>query len=244
MMLAYDDEIMKDDDWLYEDDSPKKKGGYQPVGKMQPPEWTLKGCETVDDPAEKERLRKELEKKERRRQQNREAQKRWQEKKKAEKEAAKEREKTEQPKMTFADVAEELKQMDEPDVDTSLERLAKLRELAETEQAETTETENTTTEFETVTTEEPTEIVTEPAKIVSEAPDSVSDQEVVVAEIAPAIEDDITLVLTTSEAESLFLFIREELLTVVKRDDVDELDWLVDMCSIYSGLRKVLIQNG
>lgn len=212
--------------------------------KQQPPEWTLKGCMTVDDPAEKERLRKELEKKERRRQQNREAQIRFQAKKKAEKEAAKETEKTEQPKMTFADVAEELKQMDEPDVDTSLERLAKLRELAETEQAETTETENTTTEFETVTTEEPTEIVTEPAKIVSEAPDSVSDQEVVVAEIAPAIEDDITLVLTTSEAESLYEFIKDELLTVVKRDDIEEMDWLVDMCSIYNSLRKVLIRNG
>ena len=58
------------------------------------------------------------------------------------------------------------------------------------------------------------------------------------------MDGTVTLALTTSEAESLFLFIKEELLTVVKRDDVDELDWLVDMCSIYSGLRKVLIQNG
>lgn len=241
MMLAYDDEIMQDDDWLYEEE-PKKKinKSFNNQEKRTPPEWTMKGCETIDDPAEKERLRKELEKKERRRQQNREAQKRWQEKKKAEKEAAKEREKTEQPKMTFADVAEELKQMDEPDVDTSLERLAKLRELAETEQAKTTEIENRTTE-------EPTEIVTEPEKvteIVSEAIDPVPDQEVVVAEIAPAIEDDITLVLTTSEAESLYEFIKDELLTVVKRDDIEEMDWLVDMCSIYSGLRKVLIRNG
>lgn len=241
MMVNYDDEIMKDDDWLYEDDSPKKKCGYQPVGKMQPPEWTLKGCETVDNPAEKERLRKELEKKEKKRQQNREAQKRWYEKKKAEKEAAKEREKEKQekPKLTFADVAEELKQMDEPDVDTSLERLAKLRELAETEQAETTETENTTTE-------EPTEIVTEPEKvteIVSEAVEPAPDQGVVVAEIAPTMAADITLVLTTSEAESLYEFIRDELLTVVKRDDIEELDWLADMCSIYKCLRGELIRD-
>ena len=204
--------------------------------KQQPPEWTLKGCETVDDPAEKERLRKELEKKERRRQQNREAQIRFQAKKKAEKEAAKEmeKEKQEKPKMTFADVAEELKQLEEPDVDTSLERLAKLRELAEKEQVETTKTENTTTEIASVTTEEPTEIV-------SEEVDPASDQEAAVAKIVPAMDGTVTLALTTSEAESLFLFIKEELLTVVKRDDVDELDWLVDMCSIYNSLRKVLI---
>ena len=195
--------------------------------KQQPPEWTLKGCKTVDDPAEKERLRKELDKKEKKRQQNREAQKRWYEKKKAEKEAAKEREKIEQPKMTFADVAEELKQLEEPDVDTSLERLAHLREIAE---AKTTEAEYTTTE--------------EPIEIVSEEVDPASDQEAAVAKIVPAMDGTVTLALTTSEAESLFLFIKEELLTVVKRDDVDELDWLVDMCSIYSGLRKVLIQNG
>ena len=195
--------------------------------KQQPPEWTLKGCETVDDPAEKERLRKELEKKERRRQQNREAQIRFQAKKKAEKEAAKEREKTEQPKMTFADVAEELKQLEEPDVDTSLERLAHLREIAE---AKTTEAEYTTTE--------------EPTEIVSEEVDPASDQEVSVPETAPAMTDDITLALTTSEAESLYEFIKDELLTVVKRDDIEEMDWLVDMCSIYNSLRKVLIQNG
>lgn len=72
MMLDYDDEIMQDEDWLYEE--PKKKPvnkSFNNGEKRTPPEWTLKGCETVDDPAEKERLRKELEKKERRRQQNR-----------------------------------------------------------------------------------------------------------------------------------------------------------------------------
>ena len=232
MMLDYDDEIMQDEDWLYEE--PKKKPvnkSFNNGEKRTPPEWTLKGCETVDDPAEKERLRKELEKKERRRQQNREAQKRWQEKKKAEKEAAKEREKTEQPKMTFSDVAEDLKEVEttaeEPDVDTSLERLAHLREIAE---AKTTEAEYTTTE--------------EPTEIVSEEVDSVSDQEAAVAKIVPAMDGTVTLALTTSEAESLYEFIKDELLTVVKRDDIEEMDWLVDMCSIYSGLRKVLIRNG
>lgn len=231
-MLAYDDEIMNDDDWLYEEE-PKKKinKSFNNQEKRTPPEWTLKGCETVDDPAEKERLRKELEKKERRRQQNREAQIRFQAKKKAEKEAAKEREKEKQekPKLTFADVAEELKEVEttaeEPNVDESLGRLAKLRELAEP----------------TVQESEKTEELTE---IVTEAVEPAPDQEVVVAEIAPAMAEDITLVLTTSEAESLYEFIRDELLTVVKRDDIEELDWLADMCSIYSGLRKVLIRNG
>ena len=234
-MVDYDDEIMKDDDWLYEEEKPKKKTSrVSPYAQEAPAEWMQKGCVIVEDEEAKKRLREELEKKEKKRQQNREAQKRWYEKKKAEKEAAKEREKTEQPKMTFADVAEELKQMEESDVDTSLERLAHLREMAE---AKTTETENTTTEIESVTTEEPTEIV-------SEEVDPAPDQEEVVAEIAPAMAADITLVLTTSEAESLYESIKDELLTVVKRDDIEELDWLADMCSIYSGLRKALIRNG
>ena len=207
--------------------------------KQQPPEWTLKGCETVDDPAEKERLRKELEKKERRRQQNREAQIRFQAKKKAEKEAAKEREKTEQPKMTFADVAEELKEVEttaeEPNVDESLDRLAKLREM----------TENETTNKTNLVSDKSMELEenvrnTKEIEEVEPAP----DQEVVVAEIAPTMAADITLVLTTSEAEILYEFIKDELLTVVKRDDIEEMDWLVDMCSIYNSLRKVLIRNG
>ena len=194
--------------------------------KQQPPEWTLKDCKTIDDPAEKERLRKELEKKEKRRQQNREAQKRWQEKKKAEKEAAKEREKAEQPKKTFADVAAELEQMEtpveEPNVDESLDRLAKLREMTEL------------TVQESVKTEELTEdIVEEPAP----------DQEVVVEGGATTIKNNVILVLTSSEAESLYEFIKDELLTVVKRDDVDELDWLADMCSIYKCLRGELIRD-
>jgi len=240
-MLDYDDEIMQDDDWLYEEE-PKKKPvnkSFNNGEKRTPPEWTLKGCETVDDPAEKERLRKELEKKERRRQQNREAQKRWQEKKKAEKEAAKEREKAEQPKMTFSDVAEEPKEVEttaeEPNVDESLDRLAKLREMAE----------NETTNKTNLVSDKSMELEenvrnTKEIEEVEPAP----DQEVSVPETAPAMTDDITLALTTSEAESLYEFIKDELLTVVKRDDIEEMDWLVDMCSIYSGLRKVLIQNG
>ena len=238
-MLAYDDEIMKDDDWLYEEEKPKSKGGFKPIGKMQPPEWTKKGCEVVEDEEAKKRLREELEKKEKKKQMNREYQKRWYEKKKAEKEAAKNAEKKEQPKKTFADVAAELEQMETPvektNVDESLDRLAKLREMAQQPVQEPEKP------------EELTEIVAEPEKvteIVSEAVDPVPDQEVVVAEIAPTIPDAFALTLTVSEAESLFLFIRDELLTVVKRDDIEEMDWLVDMCSIYSGLRKVLIRNG
>ena len=179
------------------------------------------------------------EKEEERKQKNREYQKRWYEKKKAEKEAAKNAEKKEQPKKTFADVAAELEQMETPvektNVDESLDRLAKLREMAQPPVQEPEKP------------EELTEIVAEPEKvteIVSEAVDPVPDQEVVVAEIAPTMAADITLVLTTSEAESLYEFIKDELLTVVKRDDIEEMDWLVDMCSIYNSLRKVLIQNG
>lgn len=206
--------------------------------KQQPPEWTLKGCETVDDPAEKERLRKELEKKERRRQQNREAQIRFQAKKKAEKEAAKEREKTEQPKMTFADVAEELKEVEttaeEPNVDESLDRLAKLREMAENETTNKTNLvsdKSMELEENVRNTKEIEEV--EPA----------SDQEVVVEEIAPTMNGTVTLALTTSEAESLYEFIKDELLTVVKRDDIEEMDWLVDMCSIYGKLRERLVRT-
>ena len=65
----------------------------------------------------------------------------------------------------------------------------------------------------------------------------------VVTEIVPTIADNITLVMTSSEAESLYEFIKDELLTVVKRDDVDELDWLADMCSIYKCLRGELIRD-
>ena len=225
-MLDYEDEIMQDDEWLYEEEKPKSKGGFKPIGKMQPPEWTKKGCEVVEDEEAKKRLREELEKKEKKKQMNREYQKRWYEKKKAEKEAAKNAEKKEQPKKTFADVAAELEQMEtpveEPNVDESLDRLAKLREMTEP------------TVQESVKTEELTEdIVEEPAP----------EQEVVVTEIAPTIADNITLVLTSSEAESLYEFIKDELLTVVKRDDVDELDWLADMCSIYKCLRGELIRD-
>ena len=237
MMLDYDDEIMKDDDWLYEEEKPKSKGGFKPIGKMQPPEWTKKGCEVVEDEEAKKRLREELEKKEKKKQMNREYQKRWYEKKKAEKEAAKNAEKKEQPKKTFADVAAELEQMETPvektNVDESLDRLAKLREMAQPPVQEPEKP------------EELTEIVAEPEKvteIVSEAVDPVPDQEVVVAEIAPTMAADITLVLTTSEAESLYEFIKDELLTVVKRDDIEELDWLADMCSIYKCLRGELIR--
>ena len=199
--------------------------------KQQPPEWTLKGCVTIDDSAEKERLKAELEKKEKKKQQNREYQKRWYEKKKAEKEAAKkaEGEKKENPKMTFADVSEELKQMEEPAIDKSLDRLDKLRELAETEQEVTTEIENTTTE-------ETTEII-EPVVLDQESVPSAT-----VHETQKTEELTINLVLTSSEAESLYEFIKDELLTVVKRDDVDEMNWLVDMCSIYSQLRRDLIR--
>lgn len=226
MMLEYDDEIMQDDDWLYEEEKSKSKGGFKPIGKMQPPEWTKKGCEVVEDEEAKKRLREELEKKEKKKQMNREYQKRWYEKKKAEKEAAKNAEKKEQPKKTFADVAVELEQMEtpveKPNVDESLDRLAKLREMTEP------------TVQESVKTEELTEdIVEEPAP----------DQEVVVTEIVPTIADNITLVMTSSEAESLYEFIKDELLTVVKRDDVDELDWLADMCSIYKGLRRELFRD-
>ena len=45
--------------------------------KQQPPEWTLKGCEVVEDEEAKKRLREELEKKEKKKQMNREYQKRW-----------------------------------------------------------------------------------------------------------------------------------------------------------------------
>ena len=243
-MLDYDDEIMDDGDWLYEEDEPKKKVNKQfntmpkSEEKIQPPEWTQKGCVTIDDPAEKERLRKELEKKEKKKQQNREYQKRWYEKKKAEKEAAKKKdeEKKDKPKMTFADVAEELKQMEESAIDDSLDRLAKLRELAETEQAETTEIEPVTTEIENTTTEETTEIV-EPVVLDQEEPAAVT-----VHKTQKTEELTINLTLTSSEAESLYMFIKDELLTVVKRDDVEELDWLADMCSIYSHLKRELIR--
>lgn len=124
--------------------------------------------------------------------------------------------------------------VEEPNVDESLDRLAKLREMAEQ------------TVQEPEKPEELTEIVAEPEKvteIVSEAVDPVPDQEVVVAEIAPTMAADITLVLTTSEAESLYEFIKDELLTVVKRDDIEEMDWLVDMCSIYGKLRERLVRT-
>lgn len=230
-MLEYDDEIMKDDDWLYEEEKPKSKGGFKPIGKMQPPEWTKKGCEIVDDPAEKERLRKELEKKEKRRQQNREAQKRWQEKKKAEKEAAKAREKEEKPKKTFADVAAELEQMEtpveEPNVDESLDRLAKLREMTGS------------TVQESVKTEELTEdVVEEPAP----------DQEVVVAEIAaattPKRDENIYLILSQEEAEDLHDFIKNELINAIKADDnFDNLSFLANVTGIWKTLKKGLVKT-
>ena len=92
-------------------------------------------------------------------------------------------------------------------------------------------------------TEQPNATTEQPTEIVSEAVEPVPDQEVVVAEVAPTIADDITLVLTSSEAESLYEFIRDELLTVVKRDDIEELDWLADMCSIYKCLRGELVRD-
>lgn len=112
--------------------------------------------------------------------------------------------------------------LEEPNVDESLDRLAKLREMTEP------------TVQESVKTEELTEDVGE---------ESAPDQEVVVAEITPTMPDAITLILTSSEAESLYEFIKDELLTVVKRDDVENLEWLADMCSIYKCLRGELIRD-
>lgn len=226
-MLEYDDEIMQDDDWLYEEDKPKKKTNrISPYAQEAPAEWMQKGCVIVEDEEAKKRMREELEKKEKKKQMNREYQKRWHEKKKAEKETAKNAEKKEQPKKTFADVAAELEQMEtpveEPNVDESLDRLAKLREMAEPTVQESEKTEELTED-----------IVEEPAP----------DKEVVVEESATTVPNNITLILTPSEAESLYEFIKDELLTVVKRDDVDEMDWLADMCSIYKCIRRELFRD-
>ena len=231
-MLEYDDEIMQDDDWLYEEEKPKAKGGFKPIGKLQPTEWTKNGCcKTIDDPAEKERLKQELEKKERRRQLNREAQARFQAKKKAEREAAKAREKEEKPKKTFADVAAELEQMEtpveKPNVDESLDRLAKLREMTEP------------TVQESVKTEELIEgIVEEPAP----------DQEVVVEESAPATtpkrDENIYLILSQEEAEDLHDFIKNELINAIKADDnFDNLSFLANVTGIWKTLKKGLVKT-
>ena len=233
-MLDYEDEIMQDDEWLYEEEKPKSKGGFKPIGKMQPPEWTKKGCEVVEDEEAKKRLREELEKKEKKKQMNREYQKRWYEKKKAEKEAAKNAEKKEQPKKTFADVAVELEQMETPvqvpNVDESLDRLARLRDVVEDEASDKTDlVSDKSMELEENVRN------TKAVKVVDPVPDQ--------AEPAAEFDDNITLILTSSEAESLYEFIKDELLTVVKRDDVDELDWLADMCSIYKCLRGELIRD-
>ena len=231
MMLEYDDEIMQDDEWLYEEEKPKSKGGFKPIGKFQPPEWTQKGCEVVEDEEAKKRLREELEKKEKKKQMNREYQKRWYEKKKAEKEAAKNAEKKEQPKKTFADVAAELEQMEtpveEPNVDKSLDRLAKLREMTEP------------TVQESVKTEELTEdVVEEPAP----------DQEVVVVESAPATtpkrDENIYLILSQEEAEDLHDFIKNELINAIKADDnFDNLSFLANVTGIWKTLKKGLVKT-
>lgn len=117
-----------------------KKRGRRPANafgmeKKQPEEWELRGCETIDDPEEKERYKKELEKKER----QREYYKKWYEKKKAEKEGKKEKKEAKKPaakkqeKLTLQDltaemVEEEIVTPAEESNSDALERLQKLRE--------------------------------------------------------------------------------------------------------------------
>lgn len=167
--------------------------------KQQPPEWTLKGCKTIDDPAERE--------------------------------AAKAREKEEKPKMTFADVAAELEQMEtpaeEPNVDESLDRLAKLREMTEPIVQESVKTDELTKD-----------IVEEPAP----------DQEVVVTEIAPATtpkrDENIYLILSQEEAEDLHDFIKNELINAIKADDnFDNLSFLANVTGIWKTLKKGLVKT-
>ena len=149
--------------------SEKKKNRAPGWGgeKRQPTEWEMKGCVTVDDPEEKERMKKELEKKEKQRQ----AYKKWYEKQKAkkaaEKAAAEEKEDEmkrflnkeaepailEEPVRDLeAEYEEQVKEGQDPDqeeIDHSLERLRRLKEnmaadeedAAETQQEDTIPTE-------------------------------------------------------------------------------------------------------
>ena len=121
------------------EDEPKKRG-RRPANafgmeKKQPEEWELRGCETITDPEEKERYKKELEKKER----QREYYKKWYEKKKAEKEGKKGKKEAKKPaakkqeKLTLQDltaemVEEEIVTPAEESNSDALERLQKLRE--------------------------------------------------------------------------------------------------------------------
>jgi len=121
------------------EEEPKKRG-RRPANafgmeKKQPEEWELRGCETITDPEEKERYKKELEKKER----QREYYKKWYEKKKAEKEGKKEKKEAKKPaakkqeKLTLQDltaemVEEEIVTPAEESNSDALERLQKLRE--------------------------------------------------------------------------------------------------------------------
>ena len=55
------------------------------------------------------------------------------------------------------------------------------------------------------------------------------------------LPEKVTLEMNQSEAESLYIFLQDEILRVVKRDDVDELEWVADMCDIYRELKGVLM---
>lgn len=58
---------------------------------------------------------------------------------------------------------------------------------------------------------------------------------------ARKLPDTVKLEMPIGTAESLYIFLQDEILRVVKRDDVEELEWVADMCDIYRELKGVLM---
>ena len=91
----------------------KKKGGWQIKEKRQPYDWDLKGCETIEDSAEKEKYKKELEKKERQRQYYAKWYAKQKEKKEQEKAEKEKKAPKKQEKLTLEDLPAAMEKMEE-----------------------------------------------------------------------------------------------------------------------------------
>ena len=251
-------------------EEPKKRGRWPAnafgMEKKQPEEWELRGCETIDDPEEKERYKKELEKKER----QREYYKKWYEKKKAEKEGKKEKKEAKKPaakkqeKLTLQDLTAEMIAEEETvieEAETVIEEAEAVIEEAEDEMAvETMDATGVayagTVELDASATAEeetPEEERTLTAEMLLRANEVKSattfpgNEAYTSLKLLNGIFNNDTymlpmkLELTPSQAENLMVFIEDHLIRDIREDpEIDCMDWLADMCEIWRELDRWL----